>query len=44
MLCPFSRAMHHDETVWKDPEVFNPDRHFESKLDPFTYNFGFGRR
>lgn len=26
MLVPLQWALHHDETVWKDPEQFNPRR------------------
>ncbi|KAF8914434.1 cytochrome P450 [Gymnopilus junonius] len=43
-----SRAIVHDEEIYPDPHVFNPERHLgnpeERQLDPFKFVFGFGRR
>jgi Cytochrome P450 len=40
------RAMLHDETLYKDPMAFNPDRFIgdNKELDPRNLVFGFGRR
>jgi Cytochrome P450 len=47
----FSRAMSHDENVYKDPENFIPERFLteDGKVNPSVRNpmdaaFGFGRR
>ncbi|CAE6413871.1 unnamed protein product [Rhizoctonia solani] len=37
------RAMTRDETVYKDPEVFNPDRFLDPSTPPSPV-FGWGRR
>jgi hypothetical protein len=45
-----SRAILHDESVYKDPETFNPERFLKNgQLDPDVRSsefvaFGFGRR
>ncbi|KAH9480218.1 Cytochrome P450 monooxygenase COX2 [Psilocybe cubensis] len=44
----FHRAISRDERKFKDPDQFNPDRHFDEhgnlKNDYQSYAFGFGRR
>ncbi|CAA7259346.1 unnamed protein product [Cyclocybe aegerita] len=39
-------AMTRDETLYPDPETFDPTRHlgYKPQPDPFTFIFGFGRR
>jgi len=38
-------AFGHDENIYHDPEVFNPDRFMSGELpDPREFVFGFGRR
>ncbi|KAJ7507869.1 cytochrome P450 [Mycena galericulata] len=38
-------AFTHDENIYKDPDVFNPDRFISGELpDPRQFVFGFGRR
>ncbi len=37
--------LHHNETIWKDAQTFNPDRFLENKYSPFQYApFGGGAR
>lgn len=46
MLMPNSWHFMHDPAVYKDPSVFNPERHLgpTPEPDPRIYAFGFGRR
>jgi cytochrome P450 len=44
-----ARAMTHDESIYKDPDTFNPDRYISKTEggaeEPYPVgNFGFGRR
>ena len=45
-LTRFPRAMSRDETLFPDPDTFNPDRYLDSyeRQDPRKFVFGFGRR
>ncbi|KAF8515740.1 cytochrome P450 [Gautieria morchelliformis] len=46
LMIPNIWAMLHDETLYKDPMAFNPDRFIgdNKELDPRNLVFGFGRR
>jgi cytochrome P450 len=37
------RAMSRDESIYKDPEIFNPDRFLDPNVPPLP-GFGWGRR
>ena len=38
-IYPSFYAVHHDPTIWKDPETFNPDRWSESIVDSKAFAF-----
>ena len=38
-IYPSFYAVHHDPTIWKDPETFNPDRWSESIGDSKAFAF-----
>lgn len=43
IVLPNLYAMNHDSRIWKDPEVFRPERFTEDGAKDLTFVFGLGK-